>query len=121
MLFLFNSVVAVSYYWTLEVPSEKRIFYSAKVYVNGTQWSNATKLTWENDTKELDVLNLSSDPCIVTVTAEGLPANWNLTWAQNGKMFLPGAWLNGTLTLQHTSAPGNYSWTMLILLTGVSA
>lgn len=120
LLLLLNSVAAVSYYyWRLKVPSEKVISYNAQVFIDGVEWSNGTKLVWDgNDTKQLDVLNLGTVPAYVYVTAEGLPTGWNLTWTKNGMQFYPGTWLNGTLTLQHTNEPGNYTWNMYVKLSG---
>lgn len=117
LLTLLTVVVATTYYWSMQVPSEKIIGYGAGVYIDGVKWVNGTKLTWDvNDTKQLDVVNLGTVPAYAYVTTQGLPTNWNLTWTKDGLIFYPNEWLNGTLTLQHTNENGTYIWDMWVHL-----
>jgi hypothetical protein len=109
-------VSAIAYYTSIFVPSEKDIIYSATAYIDGIQWVNDTKLNWNNSTKELDVLNTGTVPAYVYVNTQGLPTNWNLTWAEQAIQIQPNEWANGTLTLLWTPEPGNYTWDMWIQL-----
>ena len=76
---------------------------------------NPPSLNWTSNQKQLDVQSCCSYPTTVYLMAF-LPENWSLTWSKNATRLNPGEWANGTMTLQETNTPGNFSWKMTVVL-----
>lgn len=87
--------------------------YGTRIVVDGVE--NPTSVNWTSNQKELDVQSCCSNPTVVYLIAF-LPENWSLTWSKNATRLNPGGWANGTMTLQETNNPGNFSWTMNVVL-----
>jgi hypothetical protein len=83
------------------------------IVVDGVE--NPSSLNWTSNRKQLDVQSCCSYPTTAYLVAF-LPENWSLTWSKNGTRLNPREWANGTMTLQQTSIPGNFSWKMTVVL-----
>jgi hypothetical protein len=87
--------------------------YGTNIVVDGVE--NPSSLNWTSNEKQLDVQSCCSYPTTVYLIAF-LPENWSLTWSENATQLNPGEWANGTLILHEANTPGNFSWTMKVVL-----